>query len=94
MAVVLSYDKEKNLAIIEQRNKFSVGDTVEVFGPETSVQKLKIEYIIDGDNVSQVSACHPQEKLKINMPFEVRSGDIIRVKISWQNIHFIVSFFE
>jgi hypothetical protein len=26
------------------------------------------------------------------MPFKVSEGDIVRVKISWQNIHFIVSF--
>ena len=82
LAVVLDYDRDKNEAIIEQRNKFSVGDTVEVFGPTTSVQKLKIEYIIDEDEISQESACHPQEKLRINMPFEVKNGDIIRVKIS------------
>ena len=82
LAVVLDYDKVKNEAIIEQRNKFSVGDTVEVFGPTTSVQKLKIEYIIDGEENNQESACHPQEKLRINMPFEVKNGDIIRVKIS------------
>ena len=82
LAVVLDYDRDKNEAIIEQRNKFSVGDTVEVFGPTTSVQKLKIEYIIDEDEISQESACHPQEKLRVNMPFEVKNGDIIRVKIS------------
>ncbi len=79
LAVVLSYDKENHEALIEQRNKFSVGDEVEVFGPKTSVQKLKIEYIINDDNESVLSASHPQEKLRINMPFEVTKGDIVRV---------------
>ena len=82
LAVVLSYDKDKNDAIIEQRNKFSVGDTVEVFGPKISAKKLKIKYIIDSNSEKVNSASHPQEKLKINMPFEVSRGDIIRVKIS------------
>ncbi len=79
LAVVLSYDKENHEALIEQRNKFSVGDEVEVFGPKTSVQKLKIEYIINNDNESVLSASHPQEKLRVNMPFEVTKGDIVRV---------------
>ena len=82
LAVVLGYDKKKGTATIEQRNKFSVGDTVEVFGPSTSVQELKIEYIIDSEGLNATSASHPQEKLTINMPFEVKEGDIIRVKIS------------
>lgn len=82
LAVIVSYDKEKDEAIIEQRNKFNVSDSVEIFGPKTEVQKLKIEYIINEDNEKVDSASHPQEKLKINMPFEVNKGDIMRVIIS------------
>ena len=82
LAVILSYDEKNNEALIEQRNKFSVNDEVEVFGPNTSVQKLKIEYIINDENEKVTSASHPQEKLKINMPFKVNEGDIVRVKIS------------
>ncbi len=82
LAVVVSYDKKNNEATIEQRNKFYIGDEVEVFGPSTSVQSLKVEYIIGEDDMKVDSASHPQEKLKINMPFEVNTGDIIRVKIS------------
>jgi len=82
LAVIRSYDKKNKEAIIEQRNKFSVGDIVEVFGPKTSVQKLKIEYIIDSENENVNSAVHPQEKLKIKIPFDVCEGDIIRVNIA------------
>lgn len=82
LAVIKSYDKKTKEAIIEQRNKFNIGDIVEVFGPKTSVQKLKIEYIINSDNMKVESASHAQETLKINMPFDVYEGDIIRVKIS------------
>ena len=82
LAVVLSYDKDKKEAIIEQRNKFCINDTVEVFGPKTNVQKFKIEYIIDEDGNNVRSASHPQEKLKINIPFDVCENDIIRVVIS------------
>ncbi len=82
LGVILSYDEEKKQAIIEQRNKFSLGDEVEIFGPKTSVQKFKIEYIINEENIKVNDASHPQEKLKINVPFKVNKGDIMRVRIS------------
>ena len=82
LAVINGYDNEKHEAIIEQRNKFSVGDEVEIFGPNTSVQKFKIEYIINDNNEKCDSASHPQERLRINVPFEVRKGDIMRVIIT------------
>lgn len=82
LGVITSYDKDRKEAIIEQRNKFSVGDTIEVFGPKTNVQNFKVEYIINEDNENIDSAVHPQEKLKINIPFEVKNGDIIRIQIT------------
>ncbi len=82
LGVITSYDKDRKEAIIEQRNKFSVGDTIEVFGPKTNVQKFKVEYIINEDNENIDSAVHPQEKLRINIPFEVKNGDIMRIQIT------------
>lgn len=82
LAIVISYDEKKKEAIIEQRNKFNVGDTVEIFGPKTNVSKFKIEYIINMDDESVLSASHPQEKLKINIPFKVCENDIIRAVVS------------
>ena len=82
LGLVLDYDKSTKEATIEQRNKFSVGDTIEVFGPNTSVQKLNIEYIINSDGESTESAPHPGEIVKIKIPFNVQKNDILRVVIS------------
>jgi len=92
LGLVLSYDKKTKEAIVEQRNKFSIGDEIEVFGPKTKVQKFKVEYIVNEMGEKVDSASHPQEKLRIKIPFEVFKNDMIRVIISWQKIHFIVSF--
>ena len=81
LGVVLSYDKNKKEALIEQRNKFSVGDKIEVFGPNTSVQSFEVEYLINEDGDKVESASHPQERLRINIPFKVKKNDIIRVEI-------------
>lgn len=82
LGLVLDYDEKSTEATIEQRNKFSVGDTVEVFGPNTSVQKLNIEYIINSAGESTKSAPHPGEIVKIKIPFNVQKNDILRVVIS------------
>ena len=82
LGLVLSYDKTISTALIEQRNKFSVGDIVEIFGPNTKVQEFKINSIINENNVKCDSASHAQEKVKIYIPFEVHKNDIMRVKIS------------
>ncbi len=82
LALVLSYNKDTNEALVEERNKFSINDEVEVFGPKTDTQKFKIEYIIDEENNNIDSARQAQQKVRIKIPFEVQEGDIIRVVIS------------
>ena len=82
LGLILSYNKDTMEAIVEQRNKFSVGDTIEVFGPNTSVQKLTIEYIINSAGEEVESAPHPGEIIKIKIPFNVQKNDILRVVIS------------
>ena len=82
LGLVLSYDKKTHIATVEQRNKFSVGDTVEVFGPNTQVQKFKVEHLMDENENMIESANHAQETVKLAIPFDVENGDIIRVEIA------------
>ena len=82
LALVLEYDEETKIATVEQRNKFSVGDTLEVFGPTTKVNSFEIESILNDKEEYVSSASHAQEIVKIKIPFKVNKDDIIRVKIS------------
>lgn len=82
LALVIDYDKESKIATLEQRNKFSVGDVVEVFGPNTSVKSFEIKEILNDKDEYVESASHAQEIVRVKIPFEVSSDDIIRVKIS------------
>ena len=82
LGLIKSYDESTFEAIVEQRNKFSVGDTVEVFGPNTMTKKFKIEYIINCDDENVESASHAQEIIRIKIPFKVYENDIIRVNIA------------
>lgn len=71
-----------NEITIEQRNKFSVGDTVEVLSQTNSKIKFNIEYIISSEGINTLDASHPRELVRINCPKEVNIGDMIRVVIS------------
>lgn len=80
LGVVLDYTD--GVMKIEQRNNFKVGDTIEVFGPNTLATKIKVDSIINEENESVSVASHPQEVLYVKVPFEVEKNDILRVPIS------------
>lgn len=80
LGVVLDYSD--GVMKIEQRNNFKVGDTIEVFGPNTLATKIKVDSIINEENESVSVANHPQEVLYVKVPFEVEKNDILRVPIS------------
>jgi putative protease len=82
LALVIDYDKDSGIATLEQRNKFSVGDEIEVFGPNTSVKSFEIKDIMNDKDEYVESASHAQEIVRVIVPFEVAVNDIIRVKIS------------
>lgn len=80
LGVVLDYTD--GVMKIEQRNNFKVGDTIEVFGPNTIATKIKVDSIINEENESISVASHPQEVLCVKVPFKVEKNDILRVPIS------------
>lgn len=80
LGVVLDYFD--GVMKIEQRNNFKVGDTIEVFGPNTLATKIKVDSIINEENESISVASHPQEVLYVKVPFKVEKNDILRVPIS------------
>lgn len=79
LALVLDY--KDGYATIEQRNNFKVGDVVEVFGPNLEPTKIKVVELINNKNENVDVARHPQEILKLKVPFIVQKNDIIRVPI-------------
>ena len=80
LGVVLDYDEENKEIVIEQRNFFKVGDTINIFGPNKESFNLEVKYIknIDGDLVD--AARHAQEIIRIPSDKKVDKFDLIRVK--------------
>lgn len=81
LGIVLSYDKEKKLVFLEQRNYFKVGDKVEFFGPKMSAKIFTIKKIYDEDMKKIDIVRHPKQHVFISLPFEVFENDMMRIKI-------------
>lgn len=79
LGVVQDYDEKNKEIILEQRNYFSVGDIVNIFGPNKESFNLKIEYIKNSDGEMVENANHPKEILRIPCKNKVSKNDLMRV---------------
>ncbi len=65
---------------IEQRNKFSVGEQIEVMKPNGENIQAVVKQIFDEDGNSIPDAPHPKQKLYIDLGIPVARFDILRRK--------------
>ena len=70
---------ERGFARIEQKNKFCVGDSIEIMKPNGENITTDVVGITDGEGNARESAPHPQEILYLNLSVKPEKGDILRV---------------
>lgn len=70
--------QEDGQVLIEQRNKFCLGDIVEVLSPNLQNTSFKIEQILNESGEEQECAPHPQQLVRINCSLPLQPGDILR----------------
>ncbi len=63
---------------IEQRNKFSVGEKIEVMKPNGDNVEVVVKRILTEDGVEQESAPHPKQVLYVDLGIPVDQYDILR----------------
>lgn len=73
-------ETEGNTVGIEQRNKFSVGEVIEIMKPDGTNRETKVLSIVNEDGEEMESAPHPQQKLKVTLDAPASSYDILRKK--------------
>lgn len=81
VGVVRDFDPVSGVATIEQRNKISVGDTIQFFGTDYREYDFTICAMQDENGAPIDSAPHAQQIVKIALPFSVQPMDLIRKKI-------------
>ena len=65
---------------ITQRNKFRVGDNIEIMKPDGENVRTRVLDMINMDNEHVPDAPHPQEKLFVILDRQADTGDILRMK--------------
>ncbi len=68
-----------SLVLITQRNKFSVGDEIEIMKPQGDNIKVVVEEMFDETGKNVDSAPHPQQKLWIRLSAIPQHYDLLRV---------------
>lgn len=75
---VKGYDRSRNLALVEVKNIFAKGDTLEVFGPTIDNVQFRNELMFDEEWKFVALANKPTQLLMIRVPFELHKNDMIR----------------
>ncbi|MBQ4504682.1 MAG: U32 family peptidase C-terminal domain-containing protein, partial [Firmicutes bacterium] len=78
IGLVLDYDAETGIATVEQRNKISDGDFVEVFGPGDVCFTQTISGMTDEEGTPISAAPHAQQIVKIPMAQPVGKNFMVR----------------
>ena len=69
---------ERGFAQITQRNKFTVGETIEIMKPDGRNLSVTVQGIYNEDGESQESAPHAQQKLYVDLGTEIEMYDLLR----------------
>ena len=79
VALVTS-DAKDGFVEVEMRNKFSVGDELDILSPDNDTfnKKLVVEKITNSQQISVDSAKVVQEKVLISCQLPLKKGDILR----------------
>lgn len=81
IATVLEGNENRDYALIEMRNRFKVGDELEVLSPTDSFNKIiKVVKMQDEKDKDIDDAKIVQQKIKIYTDTPLYSGDVLRIK--------------
>ena len=69
---------ERGFVQITQRNKFSVGEEIEIMKPDGQNLLVTVKAIYDEKGESVESAPHPQQKLFVDLGTEIAKYDLLR----------------
>lgn len=82
IAQVIEGNENRDYAVVEMRNRFILGDNLEVLSPSDSFNKIiTIERLEDLNGKVVLDAKLVQQKLKLYTKIPLSSGDMLRVKL-------------
>ena len=85
LGLVLDYDEENKMVLLEQRNYFKNGDIVEFFGPETETFTYMVHTIVNENDEKIEVANHPNMLVKLPVDKSLHKWDMMRIKVFDKN---------
>lgn len=76
--LVLEYDAESGMALVQQRNHFKPGQEVEFFGPDNTFFKQNVGELWDEDGNPLDAARHPLQRVRMKVEHPVAYFDMMR----------------
>ena len=80
IGIVEDYDEKTGIAKISQRNKFSVGEEIEVMQPMKPFYKMTVGGMEDGEHNEIQSAPHAAQTVYMHLDYPVADGAMLRRK--------------
>ena len=82
VGIVLKDNLFKKYTLIKQKNFFKIGDHLEIFGPNNKKIDYEVKEIFDCDLNPLDAARHPEQIIKLKVPFRLKKDDMLRLKIN------------
>lgn len=77
---IIGEQNDRGLYQIEQKNKFSVGETIEIMKPDGENLFVTVRQILDEEGNAMDSAPHPKQILYVDLEGKAEQYDILRRK--------------
>jgi putative protease len=78
VGMVLDYNPDNKLMLVEQRNLFRVGDHLEIMTPDGSYFEYKVESMWDNEGNPIQHAPHPQQRVFLSIEQPIPSYSLLR----------------
>lgn len=78
IAIVEEFDEATGMALLAMKNRFKIGDNVEVLEPQNSYFKMTIYDMLNTDLHSIEEAIHPEMRVWVTMPKPIKKHSILR----------------
>ena len=75
---IIGEQRADGLYAIEQRNKFSVGESIEIMKPDGQNVPVTVRAIFDDEGNAMESAPHPKQKLWVDLGGLAQRYDLLR----------------
>lgn len=79
VGVVREYKQDR--AVVEMRNRFAVGETLEIVGPKTDSREITVSNLTNSEGTPITDAIRVQEHVSFDVPFPVEEYSLVRRKV-------------